>query len=72
MTGNAIIPEDSVTEDNKPTNTGKDKHLGEESKPGEVESNLDSVISPYSVQRLELVPVTKSAPLLIQSTSLRL
>ena len=69
MTGN-VLPEDAVKEDNEPGDAGEDQHLGEESQPGEVESNLDSVISPHGVQRLELVPVTKSTPLLVELTSL--
>ena len=72
VTGNFEIPEDAIDEDNEPDDAGDDQHLGEESQPGEVESNLDSVISPHCVQRLELVPVSKPAPALVQLTSVRL
>ena len=61
-----ILPEDAVHEDNQAGNAGEDQHLGEESQPGEVEGDLDSVISPHGVQWLELVPVTKSTPLQVQ------
>ena len=70
LTGNVKLPEDAVYEDNEPDDAGDDQHLGEEPQPGEVESNLNSVISPHCVQRLELVPVTKSSPLLVEFTSL--
>ena len=65
-----LLPEDAVHEDNQAGNAGEDQHLGEESQPGEVEGDLDSVISPHGVQWLELVPVTKSTPLLVELTSL--
>ena len=67
-----LEPEYTKNEDEKPSDAGKDQHVGEEPQPGEVESNLDSVISPDSVQRLELVPVTKSSPPLVELTALRL
>ena len=64
-----LLPEDTVKEDNNAGDAWYDQHVREESQPGEVESNLDSVISPHSVQRLELVPVTKPAPLLVELTT---
>ena len=69
---NRLLPREPVDEDDKPYYARYNQHLCEESKPGKVESNLDSVIFSDGIQRLELVPVSKPAPALVQLTSVRL
>ena len=67
-----LLPEDTVKENNNAGDAWYDQHVREESQPGEVESNLDSVIFSDGIQWLELVPVSKPAPALVQLTSVRL